>query len=109
MGHDAGMHHDMHNMKPDVTRPQLAVVGLLTVLALVASVVIPAMFANLTYSAEEVGGAIMPPGMIMTRDTPAQPCARWRPSTRARSATPRPPTRVATSRSSRDREWGKGL
>jgi FtsP/CotA-like multicopper oxidase with cupredoxin domain len=68
MGHDAGMHHEM---KPNVTRPQLAVVGLLTVLALVASVVIPAMFVNLTYSADEVGGAIMPPGMVMSRDTPA--------------------------------------
>jgi manganese oxidase len=62
------MHHEM---KPNVTRPQLAVVGLLTVLALIASVVIPAMFVNLTYSAEEVGGAIMPPGMVMSRDTPA--------------------------------------
>ena len=70
MGH-AGMHHEMHNMKPNVTRPQLAVVGLLTMLALIASVVIPAMFVNLTYSAEEVGGAIMPPGMVMSRDTPA--------------------------------------
>jgi FtsP/CotA-like multicopper oxidase with cupredoxin domain len=68
MGHDASMHHEM---KPNVTRPQLAVVGLLTVLALIASVVIPAMFVNLTYSAEEVGGAIMPPGMVMSRDTPA--------------------------------------
>jgi FtsP/CotA-like multicopper oxidase with cupredoxin domain len=67
MGHE-GMHHEM---KPDVTRPQLAVVGLLTVLALIASVLIPAMFVNLTYSAEEVGGAIMPPGMVMSRDTPA--------------------------------------
>ena len=67
MGH-AGMHHEM---KPDVTRPQLVVVGLLTVLALIASVVIPAQFVNLTYSAEEVGGAIMPPGMVMSRDTPA--------------------------------------
>ena len=66
-GH-AGMHHDM---EPDVTRPQLVVVGLLTVLALIASVVIPAQFVNLTYSAEEVGGAIMPPGMVMSRDTPA--------------------------------------
>jgi manganese oxidase len=69
-GH-AGMGHDMHDMKPDVTRPQLAVVGLLTVLALLASVLVPAMFVNLTYSAEEVGGAIMPPGMVMNRDTPA--------------------------------------
>jgi manganese oxidase len=63
-----GMHHEM---KPNVTRPQLAVVGLLTTLALIASVVIPAMFVNLTYSAEEVGGAVMPPGMVMSRDTPA--------------------------------------
>jgi FtsP/CotA-like multicopper oxidase with cupredoxin domain len=68
MSHGADMHHEM---KPDVTRPQLAVVGLLTTLALIASVVIPAMFVNLTYSAEEVGGAIMPPGMVMSRDTPA--------------------------------------
>src|ERR671913_2447098 len=67
MNHE-GMHHEM---KPNVTRPQLAVVGLLTMLALIASVVIPAMFVNLTYSAEEVGGAIMPPGMVMSRDTPA--------------------------------------
>jgi manganese oxidase len=69
-GH-AVMGHDMHDMKPNVTRPQLAVVGLLTVLALVASVLVPAMFVNLTYSAEEVGGAVMPPGMVMSRDTPA--------------------------------------
>jgi hypothetical protein len=62
MSHE-GMHHEM---KPDVTRPQLAVVGLLTMLALVASVLIPAQFVNLTYSAEEVGGAIMPPGMVMS-------------------------------------------
>jgi manganese oxidase len=62
------MHHEM---KPNVTRPQLAVVGLLTTLALIASVLIPAMFVNLTYSAEEVGGAVMPPGMVMSRDTPA--------------------------------------
>jgi FtsP/CotA-like multicopper oxidase with cupredoxin domain len=58
-------------MKPDVTRPQLVVVGLLTVLALIAGVLIPAMFVNLGYSAEEVGGAVMPPGMVMSRDTPA--------------------------------------
>jgi FtsP/CotA-like multicopper oxidase with cupredoxin domain len=61
----------MHGTGPNVTRPQLAVVGLLTVLALVASVIIPAQFVNLTYSAEDVGGAIMPPGMVMSRDTPA--------------------------------------
>ncbi len=66
-GH-ASMHHDM---KPKVTRPQLAVVTILTVLALVLGVAIPAQFVNLSLSAEDVGGAIMPPGMTMTRDTPA--------------------------------------
>ena len=70
MQHDghAGMHHEI---KPNVTRPQLAVVTILTVLALALSVVIPAQFVNLSLSAEDVGGAIMPPGMTMTRDTPA--------------------------------------
>jgi len=62
------MHHEM---EPNATRPQLAVVTVLTVLALLASVLVPAMFVNLTYSAEEVGGAVMPPGMVMGRDTPA--------------------------------------
>ena len=66
-GH-AGMHH--HEMKPNVTRPQLAVVTILTVLALVLGVAIPAQFVNLNLSAEDVGGGIMPPGMIMARDTP---------------------------------------
>ena len=54
-----------------VTRPQMMVVTFLTLLALAASVAIPASFVNLSYSAEEVGGAIMPPGMVMSRDTPA--------------------------------------
>src|SRR3546814_12538214 len=31
----------------------------------------PAAFYNLTLSAHDVGGAIMPPGMIMDNDTPA--------------------------------------
>ena len=54
-----------------VTRPQLMVVTLLTLLALGAGVAIPASFVNLSYSAEDVGGVIMPPGMVMSRDTPA--------------------------------------
>ena len=71
-GHSSMDHAAMgHGMEPNVTRPQLVVVGLLTMLALVTSVVIPAQFVNLTYSAEDVGGAIMPPGMVMSRDTPA--------------------------------------
>lgn len=66
-GAHAGMHHEM---KPNVTRPQLAVVTILTVLALALGVAIPAQFVNLSLSAEDVGGAIMPPGMVMARDTP---------------------------------------
>lgn len=60
-----------HHAPPDVTRPQLVVVGLITVLALAAGTVIPALFVNLGYGAEDVGGTIMPPGMVMSRDTPA--------------------------------------
>lgn len=56
----------------NVTRPQLASVGFLTVLALVLGMILPAQKVNLTLSADDVGGAVMPPGMIMTRDTPAQ-------------------------------------
>ena len=54
-----------------VTRAQLMVVTFITVLALFAAIAIPASFINLSYSAEDVGGVIMPPGMVMSRDTPA--------------------------------------
>ena len=59
-----------HDASPDVTRPQLVVVTLLTLLALAAGVVLPAQRVNLSLSAEDVGGVVMPPGMVMTRDTP---------------------------------------
>ena len=61
-----------HGVRWNVTRPQLASVGFLTVLALALGLVLPAQKVNLTLSADDVGGAVMPPGMIMTRDTPAQ-------------------------------------
>jgi FtsP/CotA-like multicopper oxidase with cupredoxin domain len=60
-----------HQMRSDVTRPQLAAVSLLTVLALVAAVLWSASYANLRIGADDVKGAVMPPGMIMTRDMPA--------------------------------------
>jgi FtsP/CotA-like multicopper oxidase with cupredoxin domain len=69
-GHAHG-HAGMHQERPDVTRAQLGVVTVLTVLALAAGVVIPAQRVNMGLSAEDVGGVIMPPGMVMTRDTPA--------------------------------------
>ena len=61
-----------HQMKPDVTRPQLASVAFLTVLAFLAGMVLPGLKVNLDLSADDTRGAIMPPGMIMTRDTPGE-------------------------------------
>ena len=69
-GHDMGDHAG--STRWDVTRPQLGVVALLTVLALVLGVVLPAQKVNLGLSVDDVGGAIMPPGMVMTRDTPGE-------------------------------------
>ncbi|RWK56872.1 multicopper oxidase domain-containing protein [Mesorhizobium sp.] len=63
--------HGGHSMEPDATVPQLAAVGGVSVLALALGMIAPANWVNLTLSARDVGGAIMPPGMIMDRDTPA--------------------------------------
>jgi FtsP/CotA-like multicopper oxidase with cupredoxin domain len=71
-GQSSGGHGGMHGMQSDVTRPQLVAVSALTVLALVAALLWSASYANLTIGADDVDGAIMPPGMIMGRDTPAE-------------------------------------
>jgi FtsP/CotA-like multicopper oxidase with cupredoxin domain len=55
-----------------VTRAQLAAMSLLTVLALVAGSVFAVSQANLTVSARQVGDVVMPPGMVMRRDLPAE-------------------------------------
>jgi FtsP/CotA-like multicopper oxidase with cupredoxin domain len=55
-----------------VTRAQLFAVSLATVLALTGTVLFSALRTNLRLSAREVGGAVMPPGMIMTYDTPGK-------------------------------------
>jgi FtsP/CotA-like multicopper oxidase with cupredoxin domain len=65
-------HGGMHTMQTDVTRPQLAVVTILTLLALVAAIIWSASYANLAIGAHDVPGVVMAPGMIMTRDTPAE-------------------------------------
>ena len=70
-GHGGDPHHG-HQMGSDVTRPQLTVVAVLTVLALALGVALPATRVNLGLSAEDVGGAIMPPGMVMSRETSAE-------------------------------------
>ncbi len=67
-----GAHVSHHDMKSGVTRPQLAAVTGVSALALALGMVAPANWVNLGLSAREVGGAIMPPGMIMDRDTPAE-------------------------------------
>jgi FtsP/CotA-like multicopper oxidase with cupredoxin domain len=66
----AGM-EDME-MAGAVTRPELLSVMLLTLLALAAAVVWAVANYNLSISAEEVDGAIMPPGMVNRRDLPAE-------------------------------------
>lgn len=63
--------HEGHMMASDVTGPQLAAVGGISILALALGMAAPANWVNLTLSARDVAGAIMPPGMIMDRDTPA--------------------------------------
>lgn len=61
-----------HQMGSDVTRPQIAAVTILTLLAFIAGILWSVSHANLTIGAHEVAGAVMPPGMITTRDTPAE-------------------------------------
>lgn len=61
-----------HSMRPNVTRPQLAAVTMTTTLMLLAGMTMPAMFVNMRLSNRDVGGAIMPPSMIMGWDTPGQ-------------------------------------
>jgi FtsP/CotA-like multicopper oxidase with cupredoxin domain len=75
MAHD-GMSGMMMRKTEDpafaVTRAQLAAMSLLTVLALVAGSLLAVSQANLTVNARQVGGVVMPPGMVMRRDLPAE-------------------------------------
>jgi FtsP/CotA-like multicopper oxidase with cupredoxin domain len=77
--HDEPSRPDVHDHPgttapalPVVTRPQLAAVAMITVLALVVTPLWAASRVNTTLSAHDVGGAVMPPGMVMTRDTPGE-------------------------------------
>lgn len=72
-GSPAGGHAEGgHQVKSDVTPAQLAAVAGVSLVALAVGMIAPANWVNLRLSAREVGGAIMPPGMIMDRDTPAE-------------------------------------
>ena len=71
---DAPAMKEMPNMqggRPSVTRAQLVALTVCSFLALIAGLYIPATRYNYSLSAEQVGGIIMPPGMISTPDTPA--------------------------------------
>ena len=82
-GHDAGGHgtgHALdaaeehprrHEIESEITAPQLTAVAGVTALMLLAGLVVPGLYVNLSLSAHDVGGRIMPPGMIMDFDTPA--------------------------------------
>jgi FtsP/CotA-like multicopper oxidase with cupredoxin domain len=68
----AGGHTERsHEMASDVTPAQLAAVAVVSLLAVALGMIAPANWVNLRLSAREVAGAIMPPGMMMDRDTPA--------------------------------------
>ncbi|HXM95206.1 MAG TPA: DUF4396 domain-containing protein [Candidatus Dormibacteraeota bacterium] len=70
-GHDK-QDHEHHSMESDVTAPQLLAVTALSFLFLLFGLIAPANWINLRLSAREVGGLIMPPGMIMPRDSTAE-------------------------------------
>jgi FtsP/CotA-like multicopper oxidase with cupredoxin domain len=54
------------------TPPQLVVWSIASVLSLLAGILYSAYRVNLGLGARDVGGAVMPPGMVMTRDTPGE-------------------------------------
>lgn len=74
-GHDMAPHKGKggagHHMETDATTPQVAALSMVSLLALAIGMIAPANWLNLTLSARDVGGVIMPQGMIMDRDTPA--------------------------------------
>jgi hypothetical protein len=65
------MHGGHHEMESDATPAQRTALAAVSFLLLAAGMVTPANWVNLRLSAHDVGGAIMPPGMTMDRDTPA--------------------------------------
>jgi FtsP/CotA-like multicopper oxidase with cupredoxin domain len=54
------------------TRPQLVAWSIASILVLVAGIAYSAYRVNLGLGARDVGGVVMPPGMVMTRDTPGE-------------------------------------
>jgi len=69
--HEHGHEHHQMQMQTDATRPQIVSVVVASAVALMIGMIAPANWRNLRLSAHDVGGVIMPPGMVMDRDTPA--------------------------------------
>jgi hypothetical protein len=74
--HGHAGHHarqdQQHGSADGPTGPQLAAVSGTSILMLLIGMAAPANFVNLRLSARDVGGTIMPPGMVMDRDTPGE-------------------------------------
>jgi FtsP/CotA-like multicopper oxidase with cupredoxin domain len=64
----AGAESGGHAMTSDATTPQIAALAMVSALALVAGMVSPWNWLNMTLSVRDVGDAIMPPGMVMERN-----------------------------------------
>jgi len=74
-GHAGRGHADRQTQQNLAHRPtptQITAVSLLSVLVLAGALLFSALYANLTLSAQDVSGAVMPPDMIMLRDTPGE-------------------------------------
>jgi FtsP/CotA-like multicopper oxidase with cupredoxin domain len=69
-----GMEHGGDKLPPALapTVPQLVALAGVTAILLVAGIGVPAVSVNLGLDVYEVGGVIMPPGMIMDFDTSAE-------------------------------------
>ena len=70
--HGEGHGSTGHQMKSDATVPQVAAVAGVTTVMLIIGLITPAAKVNLSLSARDVGGVVMPPGMIMDFNTPAE-------------------------------------
>src|SRR5665213_2098168 len=64
--------HAGHGMMSDATVPQLSAMAGVTLFLLISGMIVPGFWVNLRLSAKDVRGSIMPPGMIMPFDTPAE-------------------------------------
>jgi FtsP/CotA-like multicopper oxidase with cupredoxin domain len=67
---DSGMNME-YTAATRVTKQQLWGMAFISIIAITAGLVYSVSAYNLNLSARDVGGAVMPPGMIMLRDTPA--------------------------------------